>query len=181
VTDIPFVQARHFTPGVRTSRNVRLVVLHSTENAEKPGKAMDVAKWFAGPGAPQASAHYVVDAGQTVQCVFENDIAWAAPGVNSYGIQVEMVGYARQLAEDWADTYSAAMLERAAALVADICKRYEIPVVAVTAEGLKAGVPGITRHSDASEAFKLSTHTDPGAGFPMQAFVARVGQIASGK
>jgi N-acetyl-anhydromuramyl-L-alanine amidase AmpD len=170
-----FIQARNYTPAQR--RKISVVVMHSAEAPEKPGKAADVANWFAGDQAPKASAHYVVDAGEVVQCVREQDVAWAAPGANSQGIQIELVGYARQTAEDWADTYSAAMLEKASRLVAVICVRYGIPVMALDALALFKGQSGITTHAAVTEAFGRSTHTDPGKGFPMAAFVSRVAEI----
>src|SRR5262245_22982226 len=119
-----YIQAANYTrpssdPN-RGRRVVSLVVLHSAEAPERPGKARDVALWFAGQRgpAPEASAHYVVDAGEVVQCVLDRDIAWAAPGANANGLQVELVGYAGQTPAEWGDAYSAALLERAAGLVA---------------------------------------------------------------
>lgn len=170
-----FVPAANFRKS--DNRQIRLVVLHSTESPEKPGKARDVALWFAGPSSPAASAHYVVDAGNTVQCVEERDMAWAAPGANHDGIHVEMVGYARQTAEDWADTYSAAMLERAATLAAFICHDYGLPARALGSDDLLAGAKGITTHAAVTAAYRRSTHTDPGPAFPLQLFVQRVADL----
>lgn len=170
-----FVQARNYRPA-HGARRVRLVVLHSAEAPERPGTAQAIARWFAGPEAPMASAHYAVDAGTTVQCVLEGDVAFAAPGANHDGIQIELAGYARQEREDWLDTYSAAMLERAAVLVGFICADYRIPAEIVDAAGLLAGRSGITTHAAVTAAYGLSTHTDPGPGFPMAAFVGLVSE-----
>ena len=172
-----FIQAKNYTPS--HGRTVSLIVLHSTESPESPGRASQIAKWFAGPTAPKASAHYVVDVGEIWQCVSEHDIAWAAPGANHNGIHIELVGYARQLPEDWTDVYSGAMLERAAKLTAEICKRYGLPAKVVGVADLLAGASGITRHMDVTRAFKKSTHLDPGEGFPLQRFVQRVGEMLS--
>lgn len=178
VDGIPFLQAKNYTPlAPGENRAITLVVLHSAEAPEKPGKALDVARWWAGPEAPQTSAHYVVDSGRVVQCVQDRDVAWAAPGANRQGVHVELVGFARQSPEDWADTYSAAMLERAAGLVAVLCARYGIPVQHVDDFGLLSGKAGLTTHAAVSTAFKRSTHTDPGKSFPMDAFVERVAAI----
>jgi N-acetyl-anhydromuramyl-L-alanine amidase AmpD len=167
-----FIEAAHFTPVVRS--RVDLVVIHSMEAPEKPGRARQVADWFAGEQAPQASAHYCVDRNEVIQCVREHYVAWAAPGANSNGIQVELAGYASQRAADWDDEYSAAMLDRAAELVAGICQRWEIPAVLVGAVTLKRRFRGITTHASVSLAFRKSTHTDPGPNFPMSRFVAQV-------
>ena len=171
-----FVQAKHFRQG-GGSRRVRLVVLHSAEAPEKPGTAQAIARWFAGPEAPMASAHYAVDAGDTVQCVLEGDVAFAAPGSNHDGIQIELAGYARQEPEDWRDVYSTAMRERAAVLAAFICADYRLPVEFVDAAGILAGKAGITTHAEVTKAYGLSTHTDPGKSFPMSDFVARVAEL----
>jgi hypothetical protein len=50
--------------------------------------------------------------------VLDNDIAFAAPGVNSDGIQLELAGVARQTREEWLDPYSVLVLENAASATA---------------------------------------------------------------
>lgn len=172
-----FLQAKHYRD-IGRSRACELIVLHSSENQEKPGKAYEVAQWFASEDAPESSAHFVVDSGEVVQCVDVDDIAWAAPGANHNGIQIEHVGFARQPPEDWADTYSKQMLELSARLAADLCFLHKIPAVFVSAEQLLGvGARGITRHADVSRAFRKSTHTDPGAGFPIAQYVERVAEL----
>lgn len=167
-----FVQARHFTAGRRVP--VDLVVLHDMEATESTKTAENVAAWFASAGAPKSSAHYCVDSDSTVQCVLERDVAWHAPGANHNGVGVELAGYARQTAAEWADPFSAAMLERAARLVAGVCRRHAVPVAFVDAAGLLRGESGITTHAEVSKAFKKSSHWDPGPGFPMAGFLERV-------
>lgn len=86
--NIARIPARSFTAG--RPAQVRLVVLHTTENDLRSGVARAVASWFGGPDAPQASSHYVVDADETILCVLEQDQAWGAPGANGDGIHVEI-------------------------------------------------------------------------------------------
>ena len=66
------------------------------------------------------------------------------------------------------------MLERAAPLVAAVCRRQRIPARWPVAEDLVAGRRGLTGHSEVSSAFAKSDHWDPGDGFPVEAFVDRV-------
>jgi len=169
----PFVQARHYTAANRTK--IDLVVIHTAECSEGPHSAQAVAAYFAGPDAPDASAHYVVDADHVFQCVREQDIAWHAPGANTLGIGVEHAGYARQNANEWRDDYSLRELWNSANLVGDICLRYQIPVRRLTVDELRAGARGICGHVDVTAAFDAGRgHTDPGVSFPWEMYLALV-------
>ena len=193
VPSIPFVQAKNYTK--TDVRRIDLIVIHTMEAPEKPGTAMGVAKWFAGPQAPQASAHYCIDNKQVVQCVKEGDVAWCAPGANHDGIHLEHAGYAAQNNAQWHDPYSTAMLDLSAALTASVCKRYGLPVAFVDHEGLLEGDQGITTHREVTLAciqanktgmttspfynkkrpnVPLTTHTDPGVLFPMREYLDAV-------
>jgi N-acetyl-anhydromuramyl-L-alanine amidase AmpD len=167
----PFVESPNTTraPG----RAIGVVVIHTMEIAERPDAAEICARWFKTP-VSRVSAHYCVDADSVIQCVREKDIAWHARGGNTNSIGVELAGFASQTRRDWADPYSAAVLDRAANLVADVCRRRRIPVRWVVADDLVAGRRGLTGHNEVSEAFEQSDHWDPGDGFPVEAFVDRV-------
>ena len=170
----PFIQAKNYTKGPRKNP-ITLIVIHSMEAPEKPGTAERVARWFAGSNAPQASAHYCVDAISIWQCVKDSDIAWHAPGANHNGIGVELAGYAMQSSRDWLDEYSSDMLRRAAVLVADLCEDYQIPVIEVTAEQLKLGMHGVTTHANVTNGLNNGKgHWDPGPHFPMGQFLELV-------
>jgi N-acetyl-anhydromuramyl-L-alanine amidase AmpD len=145
-------------------------VIHSAESQELSGAAANIAGWFASEEA-KASAHYVVDAAEIIQCVKEKDIAWAAPGANQNGVHVELAGKAAQTADQWFDDYSTRVLELAAGLVADICRRNRIPLTPIGPAGLLMNLGGVTTHAAVSQAFKKSDHVDPGPAFPMNAFV----------
>lgn len=176
---IPFVQAAHCQPLFPSHRaTTRLVVIHTMEAQEKPDTASNVAAWFAGPNAPQASAHFCVDDGDTVQCVREGDVAWHAPGVNHDGIGVEHAGYAAQTVPEWDDDYSRAMLERSAQLTADIAWRYNIPIKHLSVDELQRGDSGFIGHIDATNAYSAGKgHTDPGGNFPWDTYLARVKEL----
>lgn len=171
----PFIPARYFTAANRGAGQISWIVLHSMEAPEGSQTAENVANYFAS-GAVQASAHYNVDNNSIVQCVRDKDIAWAAPGANTNGLQIEQAGYARQTRAEWLDPYSDALLHLSAKLVREKCLEYGIPMEFVDATGLKAGRRGITMHRTVNEAFHLSTHTDPGAAFPMDIFLNYVRQ-----
>lgn len=167
------IQAAHFT---LANRGIcRLIVIHTMENPEKPGTARAVARWFAGPAAPQASAHYCIDQAEVVQCVREKDVAWAAPGANRDGIHLEHAGRARQTLEEWSDEYSRAELSVSAVVAADVAARHAIPIRKLTVEQVKDGVSkGFCGHVDVTKAFGKSTHTDPGENFPWGLYLSMV-------
>jgi N-acetyl-anhydromuramyl-L-alanine amidase AmpD len=167
----PFVESPNFTSA--TGRAIDVVVVHTMEIAERPDAAEICARWFK-TRVSRVSAHYCVDADSVVQCVREKDIAWHARGGNTNSIGVELAGFASQTTRDWKDRYSAAVLERAATVVADVCRRRRIPVRWLVAEDLVAGRRGLTGHSEVSAAFEKSDHWDPGDGFPVEGFVDRV-------
>lgn len=104
----------------------------------------------------------------------EKDIAWHAPGANQKGIGIEICGMPNQTREEWLDKDSLAELELTAALVADICTRWEIPRAKLTPAELICGAKGIAGHVDATEAFHKSTHWDPGPNFPWDTFMDMV-------
>lgn len=167
----PFIPAKNFNHGGMLP--IRLIVIHTMESPEGVNTARNVASWFEGSTAPQASAHYCIDAKEIIQCVKETDRAWHAGPVNPYAIGIEHAGMAGQTPEQWADEYSLAELKLSAALVADLCKRYDIPVVWLSPECLKNGHKGITGHKQVSDAFG-GTHWDPGPNFPVDQYLAWV-------
>ena len=166
-----FMPAANFTPANRT--RVDLIVLHSAEAPEKPGTARAVARWFQREDV-KASAHYSVDADETIMCVPEGSIAWGAPGANANGLQIEMAGYAGQNASQWADAYSCATITRTVDLCVELCRRWSIPAVLIGPSLLLERGRGITTHAFVSRAFHRSTHTDPGPYFPLEHLILRV-------
>jgi N-acetyl-anhydromuramyl-L-alanine amidase AmpD len=168
----PVVKARFFR-SIPVHRDVRVIVIHSMEAPEKGDTAENVARFFQMTQNP-ASAHLCIDNNSIVQCVLDNDIAFAAPGVNSDGIQLELAGFARQTREEWLDPYSVLVLENAANATAQYCLKYDVPVRHLTDRELETGERGIIGHVQATRVYKKSTHTDPGEGFPWDHFIARV-------
>ena len=167
----PFVPSPHVTK--TGGRQIDLIVIHTMEMDEKGETAEHCAEWFQNPAA-QVSAHYCVDANSIVQCVRDQDVGWHAPGANHDGIGIEHAGRAKQTGREWSDAYSTAMLERSAGLVAELCRKYKIPVAWLYAADLKAGRRGITTHDAVSKAFKRGSHWDPGTGFPIERYLALV-------
>jgi len=165
------VPARWFHKG-RPSP-IRLIVIHDMEAPEGPLTAENCANYFA-TTTRKASAHVCVDNNSAVRCVADGDTAWAAPGANSDGLQLEIAGYMRQTRTQWLDPYSKAALKQAAIVAVGWCVKYGIPVRRLIGNQLRAGVPGICGHVDVSTAYRQSDHTDPGPGFPWDIFLDMV-------
>ncbi|MET8006232.1 peptidoglycan recognition protein family protein [Nonomuraea glycinis] len=165
------------SPNKHTGRvsPIRVIVIHTAETGEDGQVAENVAKYFAKPST-NASAHLCVDSNSTVRCVADSDTAWAAPGCNSDGLQMELAGRAGQTDAQWKDAYSTALLDLAARNVATWCRKYNIPARKLTRAQLRAGHKGIVGHTDVSAVYKRSTHWDPGPSFPWDRFIARVKQ-----
>jgi len=166
-----FVQAKHYTKAFRT--RIDWIVIHATGGPETPRRSDATAAMFA-RGEREASAHYVVDPAQVVQCVRETDIAWGAQGGNRYGVHVELCGRADQTRDQWQDEASAAELRLAATLIADIASRHAIPVRMLTAPDFAANERGIIGHSTIVKATGKGCHTDPGPGFPWADFIEMI-------
>ncbi|WP_428639703.1 N-acetylmuramoyl-L-alanine amidase [Schaalia sp.] len=158
------------TPNMHVGRlgRPRLVVLHSTETPTNTARA--VAKNFQDPAA-RASAHWVVGTDGVFTCVGESDTAWAAPGANHDGIQIEQAGYAYRT--DWTSADGAQVVAQTARLVAQICTRWGIPVRHLTDAELANGHPGIVTHAQISRVYRQSDHTDPGPTYPMATLLAQ--------
>lgn len=168
-----FIQAKNYRPG-RIER-VRLLVVHDMEAPEARSTAENVARWFAGPNAPLASAHWCHDSDSTVGCVHVGDTAYHAPGANADGIGHELAGYASQTRSGWLDAYGLALLDTAAKQFARDAKQFGIPLRYVTDKQLADGrSAGITSHRQITRVFGLSTHTDPGSSFPFDRLLSRV-------
>lgn len=167
-----FVQAKNFHRG--RQRKVRLIIVHTMEYPERSNGAEWCAGYFSAGGAPNASAHWAVDNDSVVGMVREADTAWAAPGANADGIQIEHAGYAGQGPGGWADQYSQALLGRSAAVAAGAAARWGIPLRRLTNTQLASGYAGFVGHNQVSAVYKLSTHWDPGPAFPWDQYMRLV-------
>lgn len=170
-----FIRAAHLTVAHRAA--IDWIVIHATQGQEKPGSALRSAQRFAGIGqeAPQASAHYVIDPTEVIQCVHDDDIAWHCPGANRRGIGIEHCGLSEQTPEQWADENSQAELRQSAVLVAALCQRYGIPPIKLSPADIAAGTRGIAGHVDFTEAFQTpGGHRDPGPNFPWERYIGMV-------
>ena len=166
----PYIPAKWQTL-IPSVREIRLIVIHSMESPEKGDTAENVGLFFQ-RGESRASAHVGVDNNSVVQYVYDNNVAWAAPGVNNDGIHIELAGFSRQTPKDWQDEFSRMTLDRAAHVVAQYAVKYDIPLVHLTNKELMSGRKGVIGHYQATACYKPNQgHTDPGPNFPWDQFL----------
>lgn len=173
-TDIwPFVQAKNF--GAKRTAPVRLIVIHTPEWPESASGAEAVARYFHDdPDDRPASCHITADNDSIVQCVKDSYVAYAAPGANHDGIQIELTGFAGQTKIQWRDKFSLAALSLAADATAQYCLKYNLPPIKLTDQQLRDGARGIVGHDQVTRIYRKSDHTDPGTNFPWMRFIMYV-------
>lgn len=163
--------------GAKRTVPVRLVVIHTAETKESTVSAENLAKYGQHPDYP-SSWHVAVDSDSVIQCVQDSYVAYAAPGANHDGIQIELACFMGQTAGEWRDPYSLALVALAADVAAQYALKYDIPVRHLTDGQLLAGEAGIVGHDQVSRVYKKSTHTDPGPNFPWPRFMGIAGLMA---
>lgn len=152
---------------------LRLIVVHTMEAPETPQTAENIAAYFAS-GSVVASAHACVDQDSVVVCLPASDTAFAAPGANADGYQIEHAGYASQDGAGWNDAESQSMLRLSAAHAREIALAAGIPLKHLTNAELAAGEAGFVGHNQVSEVYKRSDHWDPGPNFPWSQYMGLV-------
>jgi N-acetyl-anhydromuramyl-L-alanine amidase AmpD len=119
----------------------------------------------------------MVDDAEVFNTVLESNTAWAVGDwqLNEASISIEHAGSANQTPAQWDDDYSNAELKVSAELAADIAKRYNIPLIHLTAGEVNDGKSGFIGHVDVTNARKIKGgHTDPGPNFPWTKYLALV-------
>lgn len=161
-----FIQARQHGG---TQSTVKRLVIHGTVTPCGHGWARNVANDFH-TTSRDASAHYVIDPGEIIQCLSESTVGYHAPP-NTGSLGFELCDPQKGSSARWRDADHEAMLRRAAALVRARAKHWSIPLIKLSAADLRAGRKGICGHADVSAAFGLTDHVDPGSGFPWAHFM----------
>lgn len=160
-------------------------VLHTSEGGETTSSAEALCGYMGQPGdRPNSSGgvygssyHIVADTDVLRPAVPYDIVAYSAGGGNARGRHLCFPGKAGQTREQWLDENSRAMIRQAAAWLADQGCGTAFPARRLTVDEVKSGVKGVCDHYDITRAFKKSTHTDLGAGFPWDVLFADVQAI----
>jgi hypothetical protein len=181
----PWVQNRDSRNGARPA----MAQAHLTVSKNRPGwtDVDAIAAWFNNPRS-QASSHYIVDAeGNCAYIVNEAYKAWTQGWFNPWSISIEFVHFSTT---DPSEPWTEAQLRKGALVMADVSRRWGIPIRLVNPEGCNVSA-GITDH-DRLEC--QNTHVDVGTRegclfgcadsgvhrgtFPMTKFLAYVREAA---
>lgn len=168
-----FMPAR-LAGGIRKPGALHVIVLHSTEST---GPAANVASYFQSSGAG-GSAQIVVGEDGCFRSLPDLQEPAGAPGTNSDGLHIEIVGLAKWTRAEWLERAPRA-LDLAARVLAEWSQTFKIPLAFLDAAALKTGhARGVTTHNEVSKAFKKSDHWDPGPGFPLDMLLERARMYA---
>ncbi len=146
--------AGNYRVASRGAADINYVVVHTTQ-----GSYAGTISWFQNTAAG-VSSHYVVRSsdGDLTQMVDDKDVAYHDACFNTESIGIEHEGFV----DDPGRWYTEAMYMRSAALTAWLCDQYGIPKDRMHIYG----------HGDAPD---CSDHTDPGAGWDWNHYLALVG------
>lgn len=151
------------------------VVIHSAVTPCRRGMARRLGAWNA-EGSTGGSWHYATDPGEVIQCSYDSYVCWHAPP-NLHSLGIEMADTPGPVPGDkrgtaawkaarrswrWVRADQRAMLRLTAHLTARALLAEGLPVLFVSARGLRKGRRGVTTHANVSRAFGQSSHWDPG-------------------
>jgi peptidoglycan hydrolase-like protein with peptidoglycan-binding domain len=169
IDDLPYLEAAgHGGPRSRTD----LVVIHATGNP-RGASAEDEAQYaHERRDDNKTSAHIYVDDDSAVRGLPLGIVAWGCYSRgNAVSVQFELTSVG-----DASPTPATQM--RAAPLVAEVCRRYGIPIRKLTADQVRAGERGICGHGDVTQAWHQGNHMDPGPMFAWGDFMRYVSNAA---
>lgn len=158
------------------NKPVTRVVIHSAVMECKPGQARVLGDMNR-RGSTGGSWHYAVDPRETYQCSWDSFVCWHAPP-NPHSIGIEMADNPAHGIARWQWRDQRRMLRRTARLTARLCLAYDLPLVFLDVDDVKAGHKGITTHNNVSKAFGQSDHWDPGE-WPQETFMRLVHKYAA--
>lgn len=163
----------------RPASQVRQLVIHTAEHPLYAGAARSVGGFFKPHGMP-SETHYGADNLEIIQYAPDLVECDGAAGGNTYSLHIELCTYARTSRATWlGDAAHKALLVNAARWCEHKGRQFGIPnqYVSATMLSMDRATPGVTRHVDFSTAFGLSSHWDPGPGFPMDVLLDLVNRL----
>ncbi|MEJ2862557.1 N-acetylmuramoyl-L-alanine amidase [Actinomycetospora flava] len=161
--------------GSRNGTKPFLIGIHTNEGPNPAGDegrdqaAENLSRWMDGQ---DVSYHKIVDDDSAKHYVPDERYSWAMRSGNRRSLNLCFIGRASFSRDEW--LRHDAMLRLGAAAVRGWCDRWGIPRTKLTAAQVGADHAGICGHVDWTNGKHDGTHTDPGAGFPWDVFLAYV-------
>lgn len=159
---------QRFNMGGPRSGPIQGICIHTTENSFGT-TAEQIALYQL--QSQTGSYHRLVDAaGRTLLANTDDWTTWSTANKgNETLLHVSCVAWAKSTRAQW--LAQPKMLDAVAATVAEWSKVHNIPLVKITGADLRAGKRGICGHADARDAWGITTHWDPGPGFPFDVVI----------
>lgn len=164
------VRNRSSRGGVRP----RLIVLHSTEGANRAGLSdlVGLGSWFDNPAAQASSTIGTDSEGHSARYVPDAEKPWTQSAFNSLSLSVEQVGFASQ--RSWPEE----QLRATARWIAYWSEKYDIPIQVGAVSGRSVTRSGVVQHSQLGAAG--GGHHDCGPGYPMAKVLELARSYAAG-
>lgn len=177
---------KSYTPG--RTRKVQTVYLHYTAGPEGPTSAEAGAAYDKRRTDGTSTGYFTDSLGPALQEVPDGDRSHTTRlHADAIGISIEICGTVQTRAQ-WLDPVSLATLRTTAGLVAILLTRHGLAFKRLSVAELRRAyysdpsITGIADHNTATLAFPEDggTHTDVGAAFPWDVFLAMVGEALTG-
>lgn len=161
--------------GSKTNKPINRIVIHATVGAEpdNPTAAENTVN-YSKRTTRASSYHYIADSRKSLQYVYDGTVAFHAPP-NQHSIGYELCcSLTNEGRGHWEDAAHQSMLNIVAQDVAKLCLAYDIPIQKIGFLALRQGKKGLCGHNDVRDAWRQTSHWDPGPYFPWKAFVTLV-------
>lgn len=161
--------------GGKTNLPINRLVVHCTAGSEPrvQGAARGTVAFSQRTDRP-SSYHYIADAQERLQYVYDSWVAYHAPP-NEHSIGYELCcSLSNEGKGHWELLDHRQMLKMVARDFARLCLAYDVPIRKIGPLGLLAGRKGICGHADVRDAWRQTSHWDPGPHFPWFAFIRLV-------
>jgi hypothetical protein len=129
--------------------------------------------------ANQVSSHVGIDDKKGVigEYVKRGSKAWTAANANPVAVQAELCGFAKWSSSEWHGKHST-MLDNAARWIAEEAAKFGVPITKLSSSQAQGSGRGVCQHSDLGS--WGGSHTDCGAGFPIDDVIKAAKNYASG-
>lgn len=171
-----FSAANSSNYGSRDGAEIKYITMHTVQ-----GSYASAIAWFKNRNA-RVSAHYVIRAsdGQITQMVCESDKAYHVRTDNAKAIGIEHEGFI----DDGTAWYTNEMYQSSAALVRDICQRYDIDPLKTYGGPPTDGIRTLSNkcyHIKGHQHFRGNNHIDPGPYWDWDRFYRLVNETPAPK